>query len=691
MSAALTATSEQQAIIDAAGTGRTVAISAGAGTGKTSTLRMIAEARPRTRMLYVAYNKAIQVEAAKSFPSNVTAKTAHALAYREFGAPMRARLNGPRMRGTDTAAALGVRGAFGFDAERIFSAAAQASLAMGMVARFCRSADDEIAAHHFLAPEGLTDGETTALARHLLPLARSAWTDLTSGPKGRCHPTHDVYLKQWQLSKPSLSGWDVILYDEAQNADPAIADVVEHQRHAQLIAVGDSAQAIYGWRGAGDFLNRVDAMHRLRLTQSWRFGQAVADEANVWLGVVGTDMRIVGNPNRVSTLEPLDRPDTMLCRSNAGTIDALLDAHDTGVCVHLVGDGREMLALAQAAERLQDGKPAGHPELAAFGSWDQVVEYAEKDPAGSDLAVAVRMIEKYGAGGVVAAIDGTVPERSAQLIVSTAHKAKGLEWGKLRVANDFKEPLDKETGKPLPIPRADAMLAYVAVTRAMDTLDPGGLAWVHEHLAALGTPSGWTVDRELTSSADPLPAPVAVGDRTGPVPTSVEGTNGHLDGAVLAWQTAPSAANREALMGFARDHVENFGAEQGAELIERTIENPVSQAMVDPCQVTITTGTRVLVADERGVYIVAGQSNDGSLTCYPATDQGSGARSFRPEWCVPAERAGKNGKVLRVRTVPSAARRARALWREHHGFSSFDHTHTVSVAGLSTPADGLAI
>ena len=525
MSAALTATSEQQAITEAAATGKTVAISAGAGTGKTSTLRMIAEVRPRTRMLYVAYNKAIQVEAEKSFPSNVTAKTAHALAYREFGAPMRDRLSGPRMRGADTAAALGVRGDFGFDAERLFSPAAQASLAMGMVARFCRSADDEITAHHLLPPEGLSDVEGAALARHLLPLARRAWADLSAGPHGKLKPTHDVYLKQWQLSKPSLSGWDVILYDEAQDADPAVADVVEHQRHAQLIAVGDSAQAIYGWRGAGDFLVEVDAAHRLRLTQSWRFGQAVAEEANVWLGVVGTDMRIVGNPNRVSTLESLDRPDTILCRSNAGTIDALLDAHAAGVHAHLVGDGKEMLALAQAAARLQDGKPAGHPELAAFSSWDQVVEYAKKDPAGSDLAVAVRMIEKYGAGGVVAAIDGTVPERSARLIVSTAHKAKGLEWGKVRVAGDFKEPLDKETGEPLPIPRADAMLAYVAVTRAKDTLDNAGLAWVHTHPTAGASREGGKVAQPRPEAAGSSPAP--------PVP--VEGTTVGVRGLRGDW------------------------------------------------------------------------------------------------------------------------------------------------------------
>jgi hypothetical protein len=504
--AVLAATAEQQAIVDAARGGQTVAISAGAGTGKTSTLRLIAQARPGAKMLYVAYNKAIQVEADRTFPANVTAKTAHALAYRKFGVAMRDRLAGPRMRGADTARILGVRGDFGFDAERVFSPPSQASLAMGMVARFCRSADDEIATRHLAAPEGLNDTETAALARHLLPVARRAWEDLTCGPKGRCRPTHDTYLKQWQLSKPSLSDWDVILYDEAQDADPAIADVVERQHHAQLIAVGDSSQAIYGWRGAGDFLNRVHAAHRLRLTQSWRFGQAIADEANVWLQAVGVDMRITGNPNQPSTVAPVDRPDTILCRSNAGTIDTLLAAHAAGVRVHLVGDGTEMCSLAQAAQRLQQGKPAGHLGLAAFSSWDQVVEYAKKDPAGSDLAVAVRLIERYGAQAVIAAVDGTVPERSAQLIVSTAHKAKGLEWNHVRVAGDFKEPLDKQTGGPLPIPKSEAMLAYVAVTRAKHTLDNTGLAWVHSHQAALAAPAGRTADRDQTPSVEtPLP------------------------------------------------------------------------------------------------------------------------------------------------------------------------------------------
>jgi len=52
----------------------------------------------------------------------------------------------------------------------------------------------------------------------------------------------------------------------------------------------------------------------------------------------------------------------------------------------------------------------------------------------------------------------------------------------VRVAGDFWEPTDPKSGRPLPIARDEAMLAYVAVTRAQDILDTGGLGWVRRHL-----------------------------------------------------------------------------------------------------------------------------------------------------------------------------------------------------------------
>ena len=154
-----------------------------------------------------------------------------------------------------------------------------------------------------------------------------------------------------------------------------------------------------------------------------------------------------------------------------------------------MGEGKEVLALAKAAEQMQAGQKPDHPELVAFKTWAEVAHYAEHDPDGGDLAIAVRLIERYGASAVRQAIAEAVPADQAELVVSTAHKAKGREWGRVRVGDDWKEPIDKGTGKPLPIPDTLAMLAYVTVTRAKDHLDTGGLSWVRGHLEALGAPS----------------------------------------------------------------------------------------------------------------------------------------------------------------------------------------------------------
>jgi hypothetical protein len=480
-------TGEQVDILAAVATGGTTGIVAGAGTGKTSTLRLIAAAHPTARILYIAYNKAIQLEADKSFPANVQCRTGHSLAYKSHGAPMRSRLNGPRQTGRQRANVFGIRTAFGTDGSFLVEPAELASMVSAVISRFCHSADMTITRRHFAPPEGLEADTVDALAGVVVGYAAKVWADLMN-PNGKIilgGRNDDVYLKMWQLSTPRL-GFDVILYDEAQDADPCIADVVARQTHAQIIAVGDSAQAIYGWRGAGDFLADLDTAHRCMLSQSWRFGPAVSDEANVWLGVVGTPLRLTGNPGRASVLGAVEAPDAILCRTNAGTIAELLEAHAAGIKVELVGGGKEMLALARAADRMEKGQPAAHPDLVAFKSWAEVVKYANEDPTGSDLAVSVRMIETYGAETVIDAISrSTTRDLGATLTVSTAHKAKGLEWDSVRIANDFKEPIDAKTGEPLPIPRTDAMLAYVSITRAKLALDTGGLGWVHGHLAAL--------------------------------------------------------------------------------------------------------------------------------------------------------------------------------------------------------------
>jgi len=485
LSGALTPTPEQQAAIDAFASGATVVILAGAGTGKTSTLRLLADARPRAEGLYVAYNKPVQVEEERSFGRSVEARTAHSLDYRDFGAPMRHRLNGPRVTSRQAAAILKAPGVALGD-EVVLSASAVASMALRSVANFCHSPDVAITAAHFARPEAPRSTDLSGLAATVVGLARRAWADPTS-PVGRLKPSHDVYLKLWQLSDPVLA-YDFVCFDEAQDADRATADVVARQ-DAQLVAVGDSAQAIYAWRGATDFLERLDTPARVALSQSWRFGPAVAEEANVWLGVLDARLRLRGAPHRTSTVGTLDAPDAILCRSNAGCVAEVMAAQDERRRVALVGGGEDMVGLAEAARRLRAGEPAGHPELVALEDWAEVVDYAEHDPGGSDLAVAVRLIDRHGPEASFAAIRSCAPEAKAELTISTAHRAKGRAWNQVLVAGDFKEPKpDPVTGQPGPIRPDEAMLAYVTVTRAMTRLDNTGLAWVHTH-PATSTPT----------------------------------------------------------------------------------------------------------------------------------------------------------------------------------------------------------
>lgn len=68
------------------------------------------------------------------------------------------------------------------------------------------------------------------------------------------------------------------------------------------------------------------------------------------------------------------------------------------------------------------------------------------------------------------------------VVISTAHKSKGLEWERVRIGDDFRGPKENEKTGEVEMPDADELrLAYVAVTRAEKELDPGSLGWVVDY------------------------------------------------------------------------------------------------------------------------------------------------------------------------------------------------------------------
>ncbi|ANP52017.1 superfamily I DNA/RNA helicase [Streptomyces griseochromogenes] len=478
-------TDEQTAAADAFHAGEHLALQAGAGTGKTTTLALLARTTPR-RGRYLAYNRAIAQDATARFPRTVQCKTTHALAYAVVGHRYTRRLNAPRRPAWQTGQALGLTKAIRIG-ERDLSQRALSNALLRTVTRFCHTADETITPHHVPKLRGLEDKDLhRELATHIIPVARKAWTDLQNPDDGCVRFEHDHYLKIWALTQPKLDA-DYLLLDEAQDTDPVVEQIFLNQRHhAQLVMVGDSAQAIYQWRGAKDVIAGFNGTH-LTLSQSFRFGPHLAEEANRWLHLADAPLRLTGTPAVPTEIGPVTNPDAVLCRTNVGAMAHVMTLMAAGCQVALTGGGDGLRALAQASRDLKEGRRTHHPELVLFPCWGDLQDYAAHDPAGRDLQPLVNLVDTHGTGAILAAVAQLVPEPHAQVTISTAHKAKGREWPRVLIADDFARPQDQQLGNqsgcttsPGPIDDAEARLAYVAVTRTRQRLDLGGLTWIRD-------------------------------------------------------------------------------------------------------------------------------------------------------------------------------------------------------------------
>ena len=525
-------TDEQQAIYDAAATRQNLTIEAGAGSGKTTTVRGISLLPQMSgKGMYYAYNRSVADEAARSFPAHVWANTGHGFAYREVADRMpwmRDRLFGARQSGKERARMLRLNSPERISPLVMLAPTQLARIAMDTVDRFAQSGDPELSARHVARVTGLEDpADRRALAYVILPIAQRAWKIILD-PQGELNWNHDYYVKIAQLNGLTF-GADYLMLDEAQDSNGVTIAVVKRQMEAgtQIYAVGDRNQQLYAWRGAVDAMGEFGGL-RLFLSKSFRFGPAIAAEANKFLTLLDADLRLTGHDPIESVVARIQgSPDAILCRTNGEAMTQIMDLQDQGVRVAFVDGkdpGSQMKRLAVACDDLRADGFTSHPELTAFSSWGQVLDYVDNDHGGSDLSTAVTLIEKYGTDAIVGAVHRLVPESRAGVTVSTAHKAKGREWKRVRIANDFQAPKPDKNGNRTPS-REEAMLAYVAVTRAQEVLDRGSLAWVDEVLAEkqdreeAARPRitlGPADDPDLVTRVRIEPHTVKVGDTMGP-------------------------------------------------------------------------------------------------------------------------------------------------------------------------------
>jgi hypothetical protein len=475
-------TSEQDAVLDLFDTDENLVVQAGAGTGKTTTLKLIGEQTPR-RGQYLAFNRAIVDEAKRKMPRNIRVSTIHSLAFGAVGKHLAHRIDSRRMPSTELARRLDL-GPLNVKTEagvKVLQPGYLAGLTMRTITQFCSSADPEPSARHKPYVDGLDMPDATGrrtfavndlVALHIEPALKKAWEDVTR-PDGVLPFRHEHYLKLWERSEPRI-GAEFILYDEAQDVSPVMESIVNRQS-CQKVYVGDSQQAIYEWMGAIDAMDRAEAAFVTYLRQSFRFGWPVADVANELLYAAGADLQLRGFDQVTSVVEPFTEPaDVVLCRTNAEAVAQVLGFQTEGRTVHLVGGSLEVLRFAEAAMQLKETGSTGHPELACFDSWGAVQDYVEQDEQGIELKLLVKLIDEFSPEVIIKALGDMPEERCAEVVVSTAHRSKGREWPRVRLAGDFPDTPERFDQ------RGEIRLLYVACTRAQHALDLTAVPYFQE-------------------------------------------------------------------------------------------------------------------------------------------------------------------------------------------------------------------
>jgi len=437
-------------------------IKAFAGVGKTSTLLEYVKARKFDSFLYIVYNSSLREEAISKFPAYVDIHTIHSYAYEKIGHLYRPKLKND-LTADDIYIGLPYFSEKDINDEEVFKLASSIA---SVINGFCSSS--------------LMDFDNCPGERYIVKMAHDYWLRMIDLKDLSTPITHDGYLKIFQLSSPKLD-YDYILVDEAQDSNEVMLDLI-YSQEANRIFVGDSHQGIYSFRGSIDIFSAANRYFNaatdyifLSLTKSFRFGHAVANVANKILTTYKyEDVPLIGNEDIESEIGELDKSVqyTILARTNSKIFDLAVKHSTEGKTIHIVG-GLDFLI-----DKVLDGyylytnqhDKIKNKSLKKFKNYRHLKTIAENlrypeylflvkiiDLYGDTLEDRILLIKRHHTG-----------LKTADVILSTVHKAKGLEFVSVLISDDFIPLYDKNGlfNNPAHLDPEEINLLYVAITRA---------------------------------------------------------------------------------------------------------------------------------------------------------------------------------------------------------------------------------
>ena len=492
-------TKEQQAIVN----GSTLLkpkeimkVNACAGSGKTSTCVEIANSNSNKKILYLVFNKAMQIEAKERFGDNVDPRTINSLAYEYI---VNRQGKSVRQKGYvpyELKELLITHGVFRKEEKGTYGKAYDL---INSLEDFCNSAISDVNTYI----------QTMNCNRKLSEL----W-ELIS--KGVIESTHTSYLKEFQIALDDKANrdilkkrYDMIILDEAQDTNPVTFNIVTKMQ-LPLIVVGDVNQNIYGFRKTLNVMKNIKANYEYKLTGNFRSSQHILDVANELLGKfkpeqagMGLEMKSMIDHSKNPAIDKTAR----IYRTNFAMIQYI-----SGLCefkpeqrFHIPRGVDEVFEfLIQFTEWRTEGKASkqAYKWLNDFSSLEDLQNnYLKKmNREDKELEGIIKKVNFFSPEKVFEVYEYAKRKEKEKVdhtteYLMTAHSAKGLEFDKVYIGNDFEsleeQRIKQKSGKMSSVEfEQEVNLAYVAYTRAKKVLiDNSQLFFYDKHKLQRGNQS----------------------------------------------------------------------------------------------------------------------------------------------------------------------------------------------------------
>lgn len=474
-----TPSTRQQDIAAALMEPRNLLIQACAGSGKTTTMVWLAGMLPpHMRVLALSFNRSIADELGKRMPPHVKSATMHSVGYGMIRKSQgKVRLEDKKLRWL-------------LDAHPGIVAlppSVRSAVLVDLLAIVPLVQDTMVDPHNLSMLTAIADmaGRELEAADASLPLVASI---SAACDQMRWCITYGEMIRHPIIHNDPSDYFDVVFVDEAQDLNSsqhALLKKLVRPMQGKLIAVGDSKQAIYNFRGADprsmDRLAEDWSMVRLPLDVSYRCAARIVAEAQK---IVGPDL-IKARPdapegqvttgNYADLGRLMEDGDMGICRSNAPLIGVALKCIKAGKRVQIRGRdiGGQLAGIVgkSRASTPQDLITYMHAwrtrriqACIAAGRGDKALQ-AIDDQADTLIAIAE---ECDAVADVLTALDKLFTDLGGGIVLSTVHKAKGLEAATVFILGPELLPAPwaaSESEK-----EQERNLQYVAVTRALNRL-----------------------------------------------------------------------------------------------------------------------------------------------------------------------------------------------------------------------------